>query len=219
MQTNMRKGKNIFNELPIDNNETSITVNPERITRTQQPIVEKICIDDAYKMVFPTYWNVWTHSNSSNDWTLNGYNNIMTITNVAELWKFLNSFNKINYMEYQIFVMRGDIKPVWEDPENLNGGAATIKLKLSEHMENNNILNIWEYVCVLTLNQQICEYFDDVNGISFNLKKDLTVIKIWNKDYSNDFINSLSNDLLTKCSPQSIAYTRNNITGYNNKSQ
>lgn len=172
-----------------------------------QPLPQQkpVNAEDALKMTFPVPWNIWIHKNSSKDWSLAGYDKIMTIQNVGDLWSFINSFNKVNYMDYQFFVMRGDIIPIWEAPENRNGGAASIRMKLSDK----NLLRVWEEVCLYAINDQICPSPKDVNGVSFNLKNDLTVIKIWNKDGNHDISRKISRNITNKYKLYSIVYIKN----------
>jgi hypothetical protein len=129
----------------------------------------------------------------------------MTIHNIGDLWSFINNFNKINYMDYQFFVMRGDIIPIWEAPENRNGGAASIRMRLSDK----NLLHVWEEVCLYAINDQICPSPKDVNGVSFNLKNDLTVIKIWNNNGCNDISRKISKNITNKYRLFSIVYIKN----------
>lgn len=162
--------------------------------------------NSASNMFFPYSWNVWIHKNSSSDWSISGYDNIMTIKSVADFWLFANAFNKLNYMDYQFFIMRENIKPIWESPENRNGGSAIIRLRLSDK----NLLNIWEDICLYTINNQICSSsISDINGISFNLKNDLTVIKIWNNNGAIDISKKISKQLIQKYKLHAIVYTRN----------
>jgi hypothetical protein len=142
-------------------------------------------------LILKNYWTVWIHKNSSTDWSLGGYNKVMIIKSIADFWKFINNFNKLMYADYQFFIMRNDITPTWEDPSNKFGGAASIKLSVTDSC----LLTIWERICL----QMICEklYFGaapstDVNGASFNLKDTTTVIKIWNNDNRNDIVKKLS---------------------------
>ena len=142
-------------------------------------------------LILKNYWTVWIHKNSSTDWSLKGYNKVMSIKSIADFWKFINNFNKLMYANYQFFIMRNDITPTWEDPSNKFGGAASIKLSVTD----SSLLSIWERICL----QMICEklYFGtslstDVNGASFNLKDTTTVIKIWNNDNRNDIVKKLS---------------------------
>lgn len=166
---------------------------------------QKLSRMDAEKFVFPIPWYVWIHKNSSKNWTLSGYDRIMKISNITDFWNFINNFNKINYMDYQIFIMKENITPIWESPENENGGAASLRLKLSDK----NLLRIWEDMCLYTLNDQICTLPMQVNGISFNLKNDLTVIKVWNKDRTIDISKKISRTLMCKYKSYSFVYIKN----------
>lgn len=147
--------------------------------------------ENGSDLILKNYWTVWIHKNSSTDWSLKCYNKVMLIKSIADFWKFINNFNKLMYADYQFFIMRNDITPTWEDPSNKFGGAASIKLSVTDSC----LLSIWERICL----QMICEklYFGtslstDVNGASFNLKDTTTVIKIWNNDNKNDIVKKLS---------------------------
>lgn len=224
LQTTGPEMQNIFEKLPIDvPNDT----HHEHIKSNQLPIKKQIdhksylsCAtssqhiqpqkkdinaSDALKMPFNTHWSVWIHKNTSKDWSLNSYSKIMTIYNVGDFWSFMNSFNKINYMDFQFFVMRGDIIPIWEEIENRNGGAASIRLKLSDK----NLLPVWEDICLHTLNENICDASIEINGVSFNLKNDLTVIKIWNKDGNCDISKKITRNITGKYRLNSIVYIKN----------
>ncbi len=153
---------------------------------------------------FKSQWNVWIHKNASNDWSITGYDKIMTISNIKNFWEFLNNFDKINYLDNQIFIMRDNILPIWETPENRDGGAAIIRLKHTEP----NLLNIWSDVCLLTMNEQICPIVNEINGISFNLKSDLVVIKIWNRNGQYE-CNKFLNPLITNKYKMYVCYYQN----------
>lgn len=168
---------------------------------------EHIPLEDAEKITFKNKWVVWIHPNSSDDWTLKGYTKIMEIENIADFWSFMNNFKILNYMDHQFFVMRDGITPLWEDIHNKNGGASS--LRISAFSEN--LLDIWELMCLLTVNENICSDSDDINGISFNLKRDLTVIKLWNKNEFNDITNKISGILTTKYKCR-FKYIRNRAT-------
>lgn len=160
---------------------------------------------DASQLFFRSTWNVWIHRNASTDWKLTGYDKIFSIQNVADFWNFMNTFSILNYMDYQFVIMKNNIAPIWEDAENKNGGSAVIRMKLTDK----NLLNAWEDMCILTFNEQICPDANDINGISFNMKKDLTVVKIWNKNVSNDISKKIANSLINKYRLYSISYTKN----------
>jgi hypothetical protein len=203
---------NLFNNLSLDDDinekkmkknitQKNLSLQDKQPMNTQQ-LFNK---EDALKIIFPHTWNVWIHRNSSKDWSLSSYDRIMSVNNAAEFWNFINNFNKINYMDYQFFMMRNDIKPTWEDPVNYNGGAASIRLKLSDK----NLLKIWEDICLYVLCDQICTEITTINGISFNLKNDLVVIKIWNDNINNDISKKINKQLISKYRLFQIVYIKN----------
>ena len=156
---------------------------------------------------FNSSWNVWIHKNSSKDWTINGYDKIFTISTISDFWNFMNNFNKLNYMDYQFFIMRGNITPLWEDPDNKNGGAASIRMKIADK----NLLSFWEDICLYTLNENICSGNNPnefITGVSFNLKNDLTVFKLWNNS-CNDISKKISKNIMNKFKIHSVLYIRN----------
>lgn len=151
-------------------------------------------------MIFSNEWNVWIHNNASIDWKISGYEKIMTIRTVKDFWEIMHNFNMLNYMEYQFIIMRNNILPIWEEPENKNGGAASLRIKLSDSdMTHNNsrLLCVWEDMCVYVFAGKMCQT-DAINGISFNLKKDMAVIKIWNKNSDIDISKNMPHELLAK---------------------
>lgn len=208
--TDKNIGQDPYTQLPVTGQScvepVNIDVNTQMEQLKLQQDIEKIdsetklCCDsptnivkqeNGSDLILKNYWTVWIHKNSSTDWSLKSYNKVMLIKSIADFWKFINNFNKLMYTDYQFFIMRNDITPTWEDPSNKFGGAASIKLSVTDSC----LLTIWERICL----QMICEklYFGtspsiDVNGASFNLKDTTTVIKIWNNDNRNDIVKKLS---------------------------
>lgn len=165
-------------------------------TRREQNVPIALCVPvgNGSQLKFPSNWSVWIHNNASTKWDLGDYTRLLIITNVSELWKFLNNFNKLDYMNFQFFVMRGDITPRWEDPKNCDGGCASVRLQVT----NKNLLSVWNDLCMFTVNEEICTTPDDITGVSFNLKENLTVLKIWNSNHKNDISKKLIHSLLDK---------------------
>jgi hypothetical protein len=160
--------------------------------------------DNGSQFSLKTKWNVWVHNSKSTDWSLTGYHRILTIETIKDMWEFLNNFNNMNYLEYQFFVMRNDITPIWEDPFNINGGAASFRLRATDK----NLIPFWVDSCVHTLNENICSCPENINGISFNLKDDLVVIKVWNNN-ENDISQLMANSLIQKYDIRAIVYIKN----------
>ena len=91
-------------------------------------------------------------------------------------------------IEFQLF--KDQIKPMWEDEKNKNGGRIAIKLR----KEFSNLA--WEE-CVFAF---IGGYFekqikDEINGLVINCKKDYNTLQIWIKTYTNEVISAIEKNL------------------------
>ena len=73
--------------------------------------------------------------------------------------------------------MKGEILPIWEDPDNVNGCYLSFKIS------GKDVLNDWNMIILNTITSDI--YLKDhqnINGLSISPKKEFNIIKIWTKD-------------------------------------
>ncbi len=77
-----------------------------------------------------------------------------------------------------LFLMRENIKPIWEDENNKDGGCFSYKIN------NKNVSDIWKKLsCLLVGESLINERMSlKINGITISPKKHFCIIKIWMKD-------------------------------------
>lgn len=144
-------------------------------------------------------WNVWVHDVYLKDWNLQSYKHVLTINTIADMWTFLNNINKLNFESNNFFVMKGNIKPLWEDEQNKHGGALKIQFV-------DNALDAFEDFVVYALNDDLMQTdANSINGISFNPKKKCTIVKIWN-NVNRDIFNHINPTLKTKYQGLSIKY-------------
>ena len=119
-------------------------------------------------------FKILAHHNDDKNWDYLSYHNITTLTRWIEIPKFFNSLNtstgECKYTDFDIFIMKNDISPMWEDSENRNGSICSIKIDsideaypilkiLLTNIINNTLLNF-------SVNN-----WNIVNGISFCSKK------------------------------------------------
>jgi len=165
------------------------------LKKKEKPVVEYCEIDideNFYELKLPNNFRVLAHHNDDKNWDYLSYHNITTLTKWNEVSQFFNTLDKISgecrYTDFDIFIMKNEISPMWEDIENRNGSICSIKIdsisdgyellkNLSYNMINNTLLvftpNLW----------------DIVNGLSFSPKKIdnynsdsyCVIIKIWLK--------------------------------------
>lgn len=125
---------------------------------------------------FTTYWTVWEHDNNSTDWKETGYVPIGTIKTIKEFWNLLNNFHTLKHTSYSFFIMREDIKPIWEDPKNKNGGICSFRIDGQSGME------LFTTLSLMIVNNTLTENINTINGISFSIKNNWCLVKIWNDD-------------------------------------
>ena len=161
-------------------------------------------------------YKVLAHHNNDKSWDYNSYHNITTLKSWGDIISFFNTLNNVsgecNYTDFDIFIMKNDISPMWEDSENRNGSICSIKIdSLSEgyRIFKNLTLNIANNT-LLKFNPNTWE---SVNGISFSSKKldninetFCIIIKIWFKINILNFnsiekiINEEINELISRYS-------------------
>ena len=144
--------------------------------------------------IFLNKWNLWYH-HIKDDWTVNGYKKIYEINNSKTFWELYNNWDKIGgLLCKQFFLMKNDIKPLWEDEMNKNGGCWSFKIS------ENQVNELWEELSVLLVtNEILSEFKDDIVGLSLCLKKNnFCVVKIWNSNCKNNSIKILNPKILEK---------------------
>ena len=135
-----------------------------------------------------TNWCLWYHSINDNNWKKNSYKNIYTMRNLYDL-KTLNSIiEKIHLQNSMFFIMREDIFPTWEDPDNRSGGCISYKIPNGDLKEQfDMILNniVTEDILIDSSNT---EY---LNGLSIIPKKEFNILKLWIRNNDENYTDSL----------------------------
>lgn len=168
---------------------------------------EKQVIECKYKNLEPNFLNlnigntykVLAHHNDDQNWDYNSYHYICTLTKWVDIPKLFNTMNKTNgatkFTDFDIFIMKNEISPMWEDTENRNGSICSIKVD-SLKDGYSMIKQLLIYSSNNTLMEFSPESWDKINGFSFSPKKmdnlggDMSfyvIIKIWFKqNYANN---------------------------------
>lgn len=138
-------------------------------------------------------WTLWIHYPYDNNWGINSYKKITNFSTLEDGIVLIENINKELIEKSMMFFMKENIKPLWEDSNNINGGFISYKL---------NIDNVYIYFKKLVYNiicnniidnEKICK---NINGISISPKKHFCIIKIWldDFDYINNIISNNNND-------------------------
>jgi translation initiation factor 4E len=84
--------------------------------------------------------------------------------------------------EYHLF--KTGVRPIWEDPTNINGGKWILKLKKGTGSIP------WESLLLAIIGGEFGNSLDDeVVGAVISIRREADIISVWNKQGSNGAIN------------------------------
>ena len=122
-------------------------------------------------------WDLYYHLQTDKSWTLSSYrvimNEIDSMEKVVALNFALPDFALYNCM---FFCMKQGVTPMWEDPQNRNGGCFSYKVA------NKEVNTAWKQLSYVTVGETISTNMNVipiVNGITISPKKNFCIIKIW----------------------------------------
>ncbi len=162
---------------------------------------EKVVIECVYKEIeenipelkMPNYYRILAHHNDDKNWDLLSHHNITTLIKWNELSKFFNCYKTTTgeccYTDFDTFIMKNDITPLWEDQDNRNGCICSVKVS-----DLDDAYDIWKMLTVHMANNTLLKFstsnWDIINGLSFSPRKMdhlnpdsyCIIIKIWFKN-------------------------------------
>ena len=121
-------------------------------------------------------WCLWAHMPHNTDWSINSYINISTFKTAEDAIAITETLTDVLVKNCMLFVMKKNIAPVWEDPQNRNGGFFSYKIS------NKIVYDVWKKLTYALVGETVCtdyNHFQLVSGISVSPKKDFCIIKIW----------------------------------------
>jgi len=187
----MNNNSNEFNLNNNNSNDFIKVVNKKRDTKTMIECKYMDIPNDLENVKTENYFRVLAHHNDDKSWDYNSYFNMVELKTWGDIGTFFNTIliakGECNYTDFDLFVVKNEISPMWEDKENRTGSICSIKIdSLTEgskifknlviHMANNTLLKFNPST------------WNTVNGISFSSKKldnsaetYCIIIKIWFK--------------------------------------
>lgn len=132
-------------------------------------------------------WVLWAHLPHDTDWSLNSYYKIHSFDNLKDSILINNSFSDDFIRNCMLFLMKDKINPIWEDPNNKNGGCFSFKVN------NKDVPSIWKILVYTIVGDAISnddKFLDNICGITISPKKTFCIIKIWTRtcNYQNPTI-------------------------------
>ena len=128
-------------------------------------------------------WTIWLHMPHDTDWSLVSYKKINTFDKMEEFITLTESLPDQLISNCMLFIMKDNIKPIWEDVHNKNGGCFSYKIS------NKSVPTIWRKFSYKLVGNSLlkkgCNKKNNINGITISPKKNFCIIKIWFSDCSN----------------------------------
>ncbi|MCJ1309732.1 hypothetical protein MMC25_003393 [Agyrium rufum] len=156
------------------------------------------------RMRAPPFQYAWTmyHDKHSDSSSYEGRLTVLleNIITVKPFWEAYNRFplEQLKMKDSVHFFKRG-VKPVWEDPRNVKGGAWTFRIAKEKSAET------WKEVLMMAVGEQFADVIqpkDDLCGVSLSVRFNSNLITVWNRDGSNQkSIDGILNTVLDKLSP------------------
>ena len=138
-------------------------------------------------------YTLWMHMLYDNDWSINSYKKIYTFNTIEKAVCLIENLNSEIIEKTMIFLMKNDIKPIWEVEENKRGGCFSYKITTCY------IYELWKKMSYMLIGNSMIDddiIVKNINGISISPKKNYCIFKIWINDVANfkessiyDFIN------------------------------
>jgi len=126
-------------------------------------------------------WVLYAHLPHDTDWSIKSYKKICTLSTLEQIIAVTESLPEKMITNCMLFLMRANIKPQWEDPNNRQGGCFSYKIN------NKTVVPVWRNLSYTLVGESLMlnkTNFSCINGITISPKKNFCIIKIWLKDCS-----------------------------------
>jgi hypothetical protein len=144
-------------------------------------------------MPLNTKWVLWCHLKTERNWDISTFIKVYEIGTIQEFWQV---YNNINCFDNQIFfLMRKGISPIWNTPENKEGGKWNI------YVNRKKVIESWIHLSLLAVGETLKIKGKAINGIAIRPKFAQSIIKImtsshenkniWKKEYNHFEINKI----------------------------
>ena len=156
--------------------ETTTTTTKTMTTTTTTNVSAPTPATDAQFHKLSDKWTLWAHLPHDTNWSASSYKKIYEFDTAEQAIALIEMLPPKLVMNCMLFLMRTGIVPMWEDPQNRNGGCFSYKVA------NKEVNQAWKQLSYVTVGETISTNLNvipHVNGITISPKKNFCIIKIW----------------------------------------
>jgi len=113
-------------------------------------------------------WTLYLHLPNDIDWSITSYKKLYTFSVLEDCIKLIENIDKLIVEKCMLFIMKNNIKPIWEDTNNSSGGCFSYKINVD------NVYSIWKTLTYSLIGNNLTnnlELLKNINGISISPKK------------------------------------------------
>lgn len=195
--------------------EDSTVSRPSPLRQRSSSLLHKNALSRMRPLPFQYVFTFWHSKSRSSAPTILAE----SVPDIAEFYKIYNNFPYESLaLKDGIHFFRSGVKPLWEDPENSNGGCWTLKVR----KDDGRALKTWEELCLMVCGGELqaavskgesCDRNrlsvltgsdrDHVLGISWSPRLFVAHISIWTKQGGNKAsIETLQRTILSRLSEE-----------------
>ncbi|NDB83593.1 MAG: hypothetical protein EB127_12850 [Alphaproteobacteria bacterium] len=123
-------------------------------------------------------WTLYWHSSEGNDWkSVHSFDNFGPMKTWGNFLNVMDSIGESTLSDGMFFLMRNPIPPLWENHQNVYGGAYS--LRIVKHDAGKVFIDY----AIAAMNKLVtADSKNIINGLSISPKKGFNIIKLWNND-------------------------------------
>ena len=134
-------------------------------------------------------YTLYAHLPNDSNWDISSYKVITNINILEEMISLNENIPEDLIQKCMFFLMKDNIKPMWEDENNKKGGSISYKIN------NDIVYNIWKNLTYYLISDNIMENSDNITGISISPKKNFCIIKLWLRDCNDITSESVNKEI------------------------
>jgi len=122
-------------------------------------------------------WTLLWHPSEGRDWSLASYTSFGEMRTWREFFSVMIALKTDTLTDGMFFLMRNGIPPLWENANNVYGGAYSFRIPKARAGTA-----FIRYAVAAMINEVTKDSKNIINGLSISPKKTHNIIKVWNTD-------------------------------------